>query len=357
MMNKILFLDRDGTLVEEPSDYQVDSLEKVRLMPGVISALLQAKKAGYKFIIVSNQDGLGTDAFPKSDFDKTHSFIERIFSSQGITFADQFFCPHLDSDKCECRKPRAGLLKDFLANNQIDRIRSAVIGDRASDLELANNIGLKGFLVSRDGSPRETWDNIIHELLIDPRRAKIVRETLETNIVIEVDLDRSENSDINTGIGFFDHMLEQLAKHGDFSLSVNCDGDLDVDEHHTVEDVALTLGQCIKEALGDKRGIQRYGFVLPMDESQAMVAIDLGGRPFSVFRGAFPRKEIGGLPTEMIPHFFGSFAETLGAGIHIEVNGENTHHMVECCFKGLARSLKQAFIKDGNKIPSTKGIL
>lgn len=357
MSNKVLFLDRDGTLVEEPFDKQVDSLIKIRLMPGVIPALLRAKEAGFQFVLVSNQDGLGTDSFPQESFDTTHAYIKALFSTQGIFFAEEFFCPHLESDGCMCRKPRAGLIKDYLAKTNLDRNRSAVIGDRDSDIELANNIGITGIRVSKDGPTEQTWERVMHILLDDPRRAHIERNTSETNISINVDLDSSDKGEIHTGIGFFDHMLEQLAKHGNFSLSINCTGDLQVDEHHTVEDVALTLGEALKEALGDKRGIQRYGFVLPMDEAEARVSIDLGGRPFSTFQGNFPRDEVGGLPTELVPHFFSSLAETLGAAIHLEVNGENAHHMVESCFKGVARSLRQAFLRDGKEIPSTKGIL
>ena len=357
MGNKVLFLDRDGTLVEEPFDNQVDNIEKVRLMPGVIPALLRAKEAGYQFVLVSNQDGLGAESFPQEHFDTTHAYIQALFSTQGIFFAKEFFCPHLESDGCMCRKPRAGLLKDYLAKTKLDRSRSAVIGDRESDIELANNIGINGLKVSKDGPAEETWEKIMHVLLDDPRQAHIERKTSETNISINVDLDGPGKGEIHTGIGFFDHMLEQLAKHGDFSLSIKCTGDLQVDEHHTVEDVALALGEALKEALGDKRGIQRYGFVLPMDEAQARVSLDLGGRPFSTFQGSFAREEVGGLPTELVPHFFSSLAETLGAAIHIEVNGANAHHMIESCFKGVARSLRQAFLRDGNEIPSTKGML
>ena len=357
MDNKVLFLDRDGTLIEEPADMQVDCIEKVRLMPGVIPALLKAKEAGFQFVLVSNQDGLGTNSFPQKDFNKTHAYIKDLFSTQGITFSEEFFCPHFESDGCVCRKPRAGLLKDYLANTKLDRSRSAVVGDRDSDIELANNIGINSFKVSKNGSEKQCWESIMHLLLDDPRQAHIVRKTSETNISINVDLDGPAKGEINTGIGFFDHMLEQLAKHGDFSLLLNCSGDLHIDEHHTVEDVALALGEALKEALGDKRGIQRYGFILPMDESQARVTIDLGGRPFSVFQANFPRNEVGGLPTELVPHFFSSLAETLGAAIHIEVEGENSHHMIESCFKGVARSLRQAFLRDGNEIPSTKGTL
>ena len=356
-MRKVLFLDRDGTLVVEPEDKQVDAISKVRLMPGVIPALLRARAAGFEFVIVSNQDGIGTPSFPQDDFESTQDFIRNLFLSQGISFSEEFYCPHFSGDGCNCRKPRAGLVADFLASNDLDRSRSAVIGDRDTDLELADNLGLRGFKVTADGSAGQTWSEIVHLLLDDPRRANIERRTRETSIQVHVDLDRESDADVSTGIGFFDHMLEQLGKHGGFALQVRCDGDLEVDEHHTVEDVALALGEALRQALGNKLGIHRYGFVLPMDEAQARVAIDLGGRPYAVFRGTFPRESVGGLPTELVPHFFRSLAEKLGAAIHIDVDGENAHHMVEACFKGVARGLRQAFRREGETLPTTKGLL
>ena len=356
-MRKVLFLDRDGTLVVEPEDKQVDAISKVRLMPGVIPALLRAKAAGFEFVIVSNQDGIGTPSFPLSEFESTQDYIRNLFLSQGISFSEEFYCPHFSGDGCGCRKPRAGLIADFVANNDIDRSRSAVIGDRDTDLELASNLGLRGFKVAASGSAEQSWSEIVHLLLDDPRRACIERRTRETSIRVRVDLDKESDADVSTGIGFFDHMLEQLGKHGGFALEVRCDGDLEVDEHHTVEDVALTLGEALRQALGNKRGIHRYGFVLPMDEAQARVAIDLGGRPYAVFRGAFPRESVGGLPTELVPHFFRSLAEKLGAAIHIDVDGENAHHMVEACFKGVARGLREACRRGGSTLPTTKGML
>ena len=356
-MRKVLFIDRDGTLVVEPEDKQVDAISKVRLMPGVIPALLRAAEAGFEFVIVSNQDGIGTSSFPMHDFESTQDYIRNLFLSQGIKFSDEFYCPHFGEDGCDCRKPRAGLLADFLAINDLDRSRSAVIGDRDTDLELAANLGLRGFKVAADGPDDQTWKEIVHLLLDDPRRASVDRRTRETSIRVSVDLDKEADADVRTGIGFFDHMLEQLGKHGGFALKVDCDGDLEVDEHHTVEDVALTLGDALRQALGSKIGLHRYGFVLPMDESRAQVAVDLGGRPYAVFRGTFPRESVGGLPTELVPHFFRSLAETLGAAIHIDVEGENAHHMVEACFKGVARSLRQACRREGETLPTTKGVL
>jgi len=357
MASKVLFLDRDGTLVEEPENQQVDSLQKVRLMPGVIPALLRARAAGFEFVVVSNQDGLGSASFPQEAFETTQNYIRQLFASQGIEFIEEFFCPHVAADDCACRKPKAGLLKTYLASIDLDRRCSAVIGDRATDAELADNLGLSSYRVAIDGSDDECWERVVHFLLDEPRRAGVERRTRETCIQVQVDLDRTGDADVSTGIGFFDHMLEQLGKHGGFALSVSCEGDLEVDEHHTVEDVALALGEALRSALGDKRGIQRYGFVLPMDEAQARVSVDLGGRPYAVFEGKFPREQVGALPTELVPHFFRSLAESLRAAIHIQVEGENAHHMAEACFKGVARSLGDAFRREGSDLPSTKGVL
>jgi len=351
--NKVLFLDRDGTLIEEPADYQVDALTKVRLVPGVIPALLELKAAGYEFVIVSNQDGLGTDAFPRTDFEKVREHMLALFESQGVIFAEEFYCPHTDADACECRKPRAGLLTEYLAATDLDRTASAVVGDRETDLQLAKNLGLRGFKIGE----KITWADIAHTLVNRPRQASVDRRTNETSICAEVDLDRTQAAEISTGIGFFDHMLEQLGKHGGFALRVTCDGDLRVDEHHTVEDVALALGEALRRALGDKRGIGRYGFLLPMDEAEAQISLDLGGRPYLVFEGNFGRDRVGELPTELVEHFFRSLAETLKAAIHVRVQGDNAHHMIESCFKGFARCLRQACARDGSDLPSTKGVL
>ena len=353
MAVKVLFLDRDGTLIEEPADEQVDALDKVRLVPGVIPALLELSAAGYELVIVSNQDGLDTDAFPREDFERVREHVLALFTSQGIDFADEFYCPHVAGDGCECRKPRAGLLTRYLAATDLDMTASAVVGDRDTDLQLASNLGLRGFRIGRDLS----WTDIAHELAHQPRRARIDRRTNETSITAEVDLDRAQAPQISTGIAFFDHMLEQLGKHGGFALNVRCDGDLHVDEHHTVEDVALTLGEALRCALGDKRGIGRYGFVLPMDEAEAQVSIDLGGRPYLVFEAEFGRDRVGELPTELVEHFFRSLSETLKAAIHVHVRGDNAHHMIESAFKGLARCLRQACARVGTDLPSTKGVL
>jgi imidazoleglycerol-phosphate dehydratase/histidinol-phosphatase len=352
---KVLFLDRDGTLIHEPPDEQVDRLDKVRLVDGVVPALLRLRDAGYEFVMVSNQDGRGTASFPEPDFRVVQDFVLDLFRSQGISFREIFVCPHLPDDGCACRKPRTGLLAPFLSATPLDRSASAVIGDRDSDMELAANLGLRGLRLDPGGAGE--WARLAHLLADLPRTATVRRETRETSIECRVDLDADAPIRIGTGIGFFDHMLEQLAKHGGFSLTLACRGDLLVDEHHTVEDVALAIGEALRVALGDKRGIGRYGFVLPMDEAQARVAVDLSGRGYCVFEGIFSRPEVGQLPTELVPHFFRSLADSLGAAVQITVTGENTHHMVEACFKGTGRALRQALARQGNALPSTKGVL
>jgi imidazoleglycerol-phosphate dehydratase/histidinol-phosphatase len=354
---RILFIDRDGTIIEEPPDEQVDSLQKLRLLPGVIPALLELQHAGYRLVLVSNQDGLGTVSFPEPAFREPQDFLRTLLASQGITFDAEFFCPHTPADGCDCRKPRTGLLTEFLAQHSPDQRDSFVIGDRDTDMQLAANLGLEGLRVRADGRDGATWQAIVERLCRPDRRARVERRTRETAITVSVALDRTAPVSIATGIGFFDHMLEQVARHGGFALELACQGDLEVDEHHTVEDCALALGQALREALGDKRGIGRYGFLLAMDESQAQVAIDLSGRPYAVFDGSFSRESIGGLPTELVPHFFRSLADSLGAAIHVQVRGENSHHMVEACFKGVGRALRQALRVEGSELPSSKGVL
>jgi imidazoleglycerol-phosphate dehydratase/histidinol-phosphatase len=354
---RILFIDRDGTLIEEPPDEQVDSLQKLRLLPGVIPALLELQRSGYRLVLVSNQDGLGSETFPEASFREPQDFLRTLLESQGIRFEAEFFCPHRPADECECRKPRTGLLTEFLAARSMDRDHSFVIGDRDTDMQLAANLGIAGLRVRADGDGDATWAAIVERLCRRDRTAHVERRTKETQIQVTVFLDRTAPVSISTGIGFFDHMLEQVARHGGFGLELSCRGDLEVDEHHTVEDCALALGQALRSALGDKVGIARYGFLLPMDESQARVAIDLSGRPYAVFEGRFGRESVGGLPTELVPHFFRSLADSLGAAIHVEVRGENSHHMVEACFKGVGRALRQALRIEGTELPSSKGVL
>ena len=350
-----LFIDRDGTLVEEPPDEQVDSLEKVRFMPGVFAALTDLVRHGYRLVLVSNQDGLGTPAFPQAAFERPQRFILETLGAQGIHFDAVFVCPHLRTDGCACRKPGTALVDEYIRSTGVDLAASAVIGDRDSDLELAANLGVRGLRVRRDGPPGETWPAVVS--VLTQRRAQLERRTRETQIEVRVNLDSPSPTHIATGIGFFDHMLEQLARHGGFALELRCRGDLQIDEHHTVEDCALALGEALRRALGSKVGIARYGFLLPMDEAQAQVAIDLSGRAFAQFTGHFSRETVGGLPTELVPHFFRSLAESLGAALHVSVTGENSHHMIEGCFKGVGRALRQALHRESHELPSTKGVL
>jgi len=357
MSLRVLFIDRDGTLIVEPDDFQIDALEKVQLVEGVIPALLELAAHGYRFVMVSNQDGLGTDAFPESQFHECQDHMLAIFASQGIAFDEILICPHLPDDGCECRKPRAGLLVRYLAENDIDLGNSAVIGDRDTDIELANRIGVPGLMLGSDGDNALSWSAIVDHLCYAERQASVARRTSETRISATVNLDRTEPLQIATGIGFYDHMLEQIAKHGGFSLVLACEGDIEIDDHHTVEDTAICLGDALRKALGNKLGAGRYGFVVPMDESEARVSIDLSGRGRFVFQGDFPREHVGELATEMVEHFFRSLSDSLGAAVHIEVRGENAHHMVEACFKSVGRALRQAIRRDGNEMPSTKGTL
>jgi imidazoleglycerol-phosphate dehydratase/histidinol-phosphatase len=351
-----LFIDRDGTLIEEPPDEQVDAYEKFRLLPGVIPALLRLRDAGFRFVMVTNQDGLGTESFPLSRFEGPQRLLLQLLESQGIVFDAVLVCPHRAGDGCDCRKPATRLADEYLATRPMDPARSRVIGDRTTDLEFAARLGIAG--IRMPAGDAGAWPRLADELTAQaPRRARIARKTRETDVAVEVDLDRGEPVSIATGIGFYDHMLEQIARHGGFSLTLACRGDLHVDEHHTVEDSALTLGEALRAALGDKRGIGRYGFVLPMDESEARVLLDLSGRPFCAFSGKFSRESVGGLPTELVPHFFRSLADALGAAVHVEVRGENAHHMIEASFKSLGRALREALRRDGDALPSSKGVL
>lgn len=351
---KILFIDRDGTLIKEPADKQIDSLEKLELEPQVIPALLALKALGYRFVMVSNQDGLGSANYPQSTFDTVQEKIMGLFSSQGITFDKVLICPHWEAEGCECRKPRVGLVLDYLAMPELDRARSYVIGDRQTDCLLAERMRLKGFLYSES---LMNWPQIVSLISDKNRKACLKRQTTETSIEATVDLDKDDIVAINTGLGFFDHMLEQLARHAGISLELNAVGDLVVDEHHLVEDTALVLGEVLSEALGDKRGINRYGFLLPMDEALADISLDLSGRPYFVFEGTFAKEKVGDLPTDMVSHFFQSLAFSLKATLRMKTLGSNTHHQVESLFKGLGRAFRQAKQCDGRGIPSTKGVL
>ncbi len=356
MTTPVLFVDRDGTLIEEPADFQVDRVDKVRLVRDVVPSLLQLRDAGYRFVMVTNQDGLGTDAFPQDAFAAAHAHTLALFTSQGIDFDEVLICPHLPTAGCDCRKPATGLVAPYLARNSIDVRRSAVVGDRDTDLQLAEQLGLRGFRLG-SGASAYRWPDISDILSRIDRQATVRRQTGETDIHVQLSLDSTAPVRIQTGIGFLDHMLDQVARHGQYALDVHCQGDLHIDDHHSVEDIALALGQAFRDALGDKRGIERYGAVLPMDEARAEVLIDLSGRGISQFEAEFPRERVGELSMEMVRHFFHSLATSLGAAIHVRVDGDNAHHMVEGCFKALGRALRQATRRQGAELPSTKGVL
>ncbi len=351
---KILFVDRDGCVIEEPDDFQIDGFAKFALVPGVIAALSRCVAAGYEIVMVSNQDGLGTPAFPEADFHGPHDLLMRILASQGIVLREVLIDRSFAHEGMDTRKPGVGMVRHYLADDSWSRAQSAMVGDRETDMQFAANLGVRGFRVGADG---QSWHEIAHALCASPRVAEVERNTRETKIRVRVDLDAGPKASIDTGLGFFDHMLEQVAKHGNFALSVDCAGDTGVDEHHTIEDCALAIGLALRKALGDKRGIGRYGFTLPMDETLASAALDLSGRPYLVFDGMFPRDRVGDMPTELVPHFFRSLCESLGANLHLKVHGENAHHMVEASFKVLARCLRQAIRVEGDDLPSTKGVL
>ena len=357
-LRPVLFVDRDGTLIEEPGDFQIDAYEKLRFVPGVIPALLRLRDAGYRFVMVTNQDGLGTDAFPRERFEGPHGLMMQVLESQGVAFEDVLIDSSLPADNAPTRKPGIGLALPYLKDRSIDWARSAMVGDRETDNAFAHNMGIRAFQL-RTGQFGGEWDwpGIAHALADAPRVARVVRRTRETQIEVAVDLDRAAEPRVHTGLGFFDHMLEQLGKHGGFALDLACKGDLHIDDHHTVEDSALALGQALREALGDKRGIGRYGFTLPMDETLASAALDFSGRPYFVFEGRFARESVGQLATELVPHFFRSLCETAGLNLNLKVQGENDHHQVEACFKAVARALRQAIKRDGFDLPSTKGTL
>ncbi len=355
---KVLFIDRDGTLVEEPEDEQVDSFSKLKFVPGVFRNLgFIRKKLDFKFVMVSNQDGLGTPAFPEEDFLPVHNFILQTLAGEGITFDDQLIDRHFPEDNSPYRKPGTGMLeKEYISNEKYDLEGSYVIGDRESDAELARNIGCKALILGRDGM---TWDKIAEILFAGERIAEIKRTTKETDIYIKLNLDGTGKCDISTGIGFFDHMLEQIGRHGMMDLTVHTKGDLYVDEHHTIEDTGIALGECIDKALGDKRGIERYGFCLPMDDCLCQVALDFGGRPWLVWNAEFHREKIGEMPTEMFFHFFKSLSDAARMNLNIKAEGTNEHHKIEGIFKALARALKMAVRRDiyHFQLPSTKGML
>ncbi|SNC71812.1 imidazoleglycerol-phosphate dehydratase [Kytococcus aerolatus] len=360
MTTPLLLVDRDGTIIAEPADHQVDALSKVRFLEGVVPALRRISEAGWDLVMVSNQDGLGTDAFPQEDFDAPHALVMQVLESQGVRFREVLIDPTRPEDNAPTRKPGVGMLVHLLKDHGIDWTRTAVVGDRDTDVQLAENLGVTAYQLATEEElgGTWTWEGIAHDLLDAPRRAHVERVTKETRIVVDVDLDDPHPARVSTGLGFFDHMLDQLGKHGGFGLAVSCEGDLHIDEHHTVEDTGLAIGQAIREALGTKRGIGRYGFTLPMDESLAQAAVDVSGRPFLVFDCEFTRPMVGDLPTEMVEHFWRSFCEAAGITLNLRVEAENDHHRVEVGFKAVARALRQALARTGgNDLPSTKGML
>ncbi|MCS3748693.1 imidazoleglycerol-phosphate dehydratase/histidinol-phosphatase [Xanthomonas arboricola] len=375
-MTPILFVDRDGTLIAEPADYQIDAYEKLRFVDNVIPAMLKLRDAGYQFVIVTNQDGLGSESYPRAAFDGPNNLMLQIFASQGIEFREVLIDCSWPADNAPTRKPGVGLMVPYLQDRNIDWSRSAMVGDRLTDIQFAQNLNIRGFQLRTDEFGGEwDWPGIAHELADAPRRATVQRNTKETRIRVELDLDRVAEPHTATGLPFFDHMLEQIGKHGGFALDIRADGDLHIDEHHTIEDTGLALGQALREALGNKRGIGRYGFdppespwlaagegaqhgfTLPMDETIASAALDFSGRPYFVFDGEFKRERVGDMPTELVPHFFRSICDASGLNLHLSVRGENDHHKVEACFKALARALRQAIRREGTALPSTKGAL
>ena len=356
-MKKILFIDRDGTIIREPADEQIDSFDKLRFVPGVIRNLAFIReKLDFRFVMVSNQDGLGTPSFPEDTFWPVHNFILQTLEDEGITFDDILIDPHFPEDNAPTRKPNTGMVEKYIHDPEYDIANSYVIGDRETDRTFARNIGCKSLILSDENM---SWNKIAELLFAGERIAEVKRTTKETDIHIKVNLDGTGKCDISTGLGFFDHMLEQIGKHGMMDLMIHTKGDLEVDEHHTIEDTAIALGGCILTALGDKRGIERYGYCLPMDDCLCSVALDFGGRPWLVWDAAFKREKIGELPTEMFLHFFKSLSDAAKMNLNIKAEGENEHHKIEGIFKALARSLKMAVRRDiyHYELPSTKGLL
>ncbi len=358
-MKKILFIDRDGTIIREPEDEQIDSFEKLQFVPRAISCLAFLRQhTDYRFVMVSNQDGLGTPSFPEEKFWPVHNLILETLKGEGVEFDDILIDPHFPHDNAPTRKPGTGLVEKYMNSADYDIAHSYVIGDRESDRLFAKNIGC-GFLHIDPDKAASSWEHATAIAYGGERTAEVRRTTKETDIYIKVDLDGNGHCDIATGLGFFDHMLEQIGKHGMMDLTIHTHGDLHVDEHHTIEDTALALGECLLRALGDKRGIERYGYSLPMDDCLCSVCLDFGGRPWLVWDAQFHRERIGEMPTEMFLHFFKSLSDAARMNLNIKAEGDNEHHKIEGIFKALARALKMAVRRDvyHYELPSTKGTL
>lgn len=374
MKKKVLFIDRDGTLViEPPVDYQLDAFEKLEFYPKVFRNLSFIRsKLDFEFAMVTNQDGLGTDSFPEDTFWPTHNLIMRAFEGEGIRFDEVFIDRSFPEDHLPTRKPGTAMLTKYLGNPDYDLPGSFVVGDRVTDVELAKNLGCRAIFLSDSTEPLKAsgleafcalattdWDRIADYLFAGERKAEVVRTTKETDIMVKMDLDGSGKCDIATGLGFFDHMLEQIGKHSGIDLTIKVNGDLNVDEHHTIEDTAIALGECVAMALGNKRGIERYGYALPMDDCLCQVALDFGGRAWLVWNAEFKREKVGDMPTEMFLHFFKSLSDAAKMNLNIKAEGENEHHKIEGIFKALARAIKMAIKRDiyQFELPSTKGCL
>ncbi len=363
-MKKVLFIDRDGTLViEPPIDFQLDSLEKLEFYPGVFQSLSRiAQELDFNLVMVTNQDGLGTPSFPEEKFWSVQNKIIQAFKNEGIEFTEILINKSFPQENTPSRKPGTAMLTHYLKGN-FDLTNSYVIGDRFTDIQLAKNINCKAIYMGKDKCDdailsTTSWAEIYQMLKSEPRKSKVLRKTLETQIEIELNIDGSGRGSISTGLGFFDHMLEQIARHGNMDLNIKVNGDLRIDEHHTFEDVAIALGEAFLNALGSKKGIERYGFLLPMDDCLAQVAIDFGGRPWIVWDVEFKREKIGEISTEMFMHFFKSFSDNAKCNLNIKAEGNNEHHKIEAIFKAFAKAIKMAVSKTDNfSIPSTKGAL
>lgn len=355
-MKKVLFIDRDGTIIVEPEDEQVDTVGKFRFLPKAISSLAFIRQhTDYELVMVTNQDGLGTPAYPQDVFDQLQSLMLETLKGEGVEFDAIHIDKSFPEDNLPTRKPGIGMLTQYL-NGDYDLQNSYVIGDRQTDAQLATNLGCKSLII---GTDVDGWEKITEIVYAGQRTAEVVRTTKETDISIKVNLDGTGKSNISTGLGFFDHMLEQISKHGNIDLDIHVTGDLNVDEHHTIEDTGIALGECILKALGDKRGIQRYGYLLPMDDCLCQVALDFGGRAWLVWDAEFRREKVGDMPTEMFLHFFKSFSDAAKMNLNIKAEGDNEHHKIEGIFKALGKSIKMATRRDIHnfQLPSSKGIL